>query len=305
MNKLFILVGLQASGKSTYARDKQCEFGSGNYPAVIISADDIRLKFPEWTPNQVWSHLYGQVNAELKYRNVILDNTNVTIKNRKMLLDAVTIPCEKHIKIMNTPYEECLKRLEERNNSEYPTKIGKEVLDKYIRIFQVPFMEEGWTSIELINKKSINVKQVKELQETLNNFDQNNKHHTQTLGVHSEAVLDQLKLMKEVGDMAGTDVFFGDTSFLTGCVLHDIGKLFVRHPNPKNPEMSSYYNHAEFGAYWKLCNGWSIEEAFWENYHMLLMSDASDKTKEKLKKQFGEQKFFLLSTLREADGGAH
>lgn len=108
---LIVMVGLQCSGKSTKAKEFALE-----YNAKVLSSDEIRKRFPDAKNETVFRLLYEQMNSLLESGvNVIVDATGTTIKMRKLLLSNVKQPCTKICHIMNTPYEECVKRLGKRN----------------------------------------------------------------------------------------------------------------------------------------------------------------------------------------------
>lgn len=174
------------------------------------------------------------------------------------------------------------------------------ILDKYWKSFEIPFKEEGFDEIILHNKIERDFKNEEKIIYQMN-VSQDNKHHTQNLIDHS------IKVYKGIED----NLYFINTStqeevenLLTGVYLHDVGKLWTKFYKQDDPN-AHYYNHENVGAYWKICNGWTIEEAFYENYHMLAHNWKTDKSKEKWKKVFGQEKFNILIFLQEVDKGEH
>jgi predicted kinase len=103
MNKLIILVGIQGSGKSTYARKLALSDPSN---IVIVSRDSIRSSLGKyWVPSReklvteielssIWHGL------DLGY-TVIIDATNFKHEKFKLMAESYEIPCE--IKYFDIP----------------------------------------------------------------------------------------------------------------------------------------------------------------------------------------------------------
>lgn len=328
--KLIVLCGLQGSGKSTVAKtlaEKYSNlFGSTSgpysewggqamtdFPAVIISSDQIRKDHPEIANDndKVFDKYYADINYFLrKGSNVIADATNITIKSRKQIFERVKEPCKKICYIVNTPIETCRERLTIRNQDPNTHFVPLDVLDKYHKSFQVPFKEEGWDEI-LLDWVNIDYDEDYILNKMFH-FDQNNPNHSLSLGEHSTEVfsriVEQFNPGININNIIWSDIENGTKetiNLIRGAHLHDVGKLFTRLPNKNNPEYDSYLSHAEVGAYWKLCNGFTVEETFYENYHMMTYNWQTEKAINKWKKIFGEEKFNNLLLLNKADKEAH
>jgi len=141
--KLIIMCGLQCSGKSTKAKQLAKE-----YDATLISSDNLREYYPNFDNGEIFKTLYMLMNIKLKNgTNVIIDATNTTAKTRRLLFRHIKVNCEKICYVMETPYEECIKRLKIRNMSNYPHKIKEEVILKYHKSFQMPSLDEGFDEI--------------------------------------------------------------------------------------------------------------------------------------------------------------
>lgn len=304
--KLIVMCGLQCSGKSTKAKEL-----ASKYEAEIISSDQLRLDHPDYDNQAIFKLLYSRVNNLLYInKNIVIDATNTTIKMRKQIFNNVKQACYKMCYIMNTPYEECLNRLNVRNNSFYPHKVPEEVLEKYYYSFEVPFYEEGWNEIIIDKSFSfydsfINSNKLRLL---TFGFNQNNRHHTQDLGSHMDSV--------------GSNLSKYSNQLLTDSgYMHDIGKLFTQTYKENDPN-AHYYNHANVGAYVMLCNFsyWEMKDhfstaeydmdktldfIFYINYHMHLYNIKSDKSEKKWRQIFGDNKYNNLIMLNEADKANH
>ena len=118
-NKLYIMIGIPGSGKSTYAK-----YAIMNDNTIHISRDGIRFAFLSDTDNyfakekQVYKEFIRQINENLKEGyNVIADATHLNRKSRNALFHNLHIDRTKVTVIgvyMNTPLETCLERNETR-----------------------------------------------------------------------------------------------------------------------------------------------------------------------------------------------
>lgn len=107
---LTILVGIQGSGKSTWAGNQD------DFDGFLLSSDALRSEYPDWTNDEIFKEIYKRANETLsKGIDVIIDSTAITIKSRRKMLNAINVPCVKKALIFNTPYEECKRRLIQRN----------------------------------------------------------------------------------------------------------------------------------------------------------------------------------------------
>lgn len=89
MNKLFMLVGLPASGKTTCGK-RLAEVED----ALIVSSDEIRKELlgdvNDQTKNeQVFKEVENRIINGLKERNVIYDATNINYKRRMAFLQKI------------------------------------------------------------------------------------------------------------------------------------------------------------------------------------------------------------------------
>ena len=174
---LFVMCGLQCSGKSTKALQL-----AETFEATVLSSDKIREQYPSAKNDTVFRLLYERMNDLLgKGINVVVDATNTTIKSRKQIFENLKVECDKICIIMNTPYKDCIKRLKKRNKSDYPHKFDADVIKRYYYSFEIPFYEEGWDGIFIENhiRYTDSAKFSSKLLKKAVKFDQINKHHTQ------------------------------------------------------------------------------------------------------------------------------
>ena len=86
MSTLHMLVGIQGSGKSTYAKKLSKEFN-----APIISSDIIRNLHPDWEEALIFPEVYRLCSEYLKQGiDVIADSTSITPKVRARYIETIT-----------------------------------------------------------------------------------------------------------------------------------------------------------------------------------------------------------------------
>jgi len=313
---LIVMIGLQASGKSTKAKELQKEYEEKypNQKTVILSSDQIRLEHPEIANDnsKVFNKLYADMNYWLRQGdNVIIDSTNTTIKMRRQIFLNLKEDCCKICCIMNTPYPLCELRLDLRNTEEDSHKVPHEALETYYHSFEIPFKEEGWDKIILNNKPKFEESQdyLKQVMSLAQGFNQQNKHHTQDLGDHLNFVGRTLEKLSD------------NQILIKSGYVHDIGKLFTQTKGEDGN--CHYYNHENVGAYNLMCfcglydsvetpfefnhsliqynlND-TLKWLFYINYHMRLHQVTTEKSIKKWKSIFGEELYNDLRLFEKAD----
>lgn len=288
--KLALMVGVPASGKSKKAREMTTE----DYDK-IVSSDEIRQEFyGKKYKKENNAHVFGIFNKRINQylsdgQNVIADATNITIKDRKKILNYVNgIKCVKEVYLMLKDVNDC-----REDNSLRKNTVPDDIIDQFVRKFQVPFYEEGYDVIKVCAKDSHCQNTFKEMID----FNQNNSHHTLTLDEHCQKVAEYL-------------IDCGDEDLLLAARNHDYGKLFTQDFDDRGE--SHYYGHENVGAYKIGCilgkqhsDKMTLNTMFYINYHMLPYNWQLEKTITKYKKLFGEEKFQKLTLLHECDEKAH
>ena len=297
MNTLYLMVGLSASSKSTMA-ETLAKF----HNAVLVSSDAIRgeLSFVEDQSRneEVFKIFHQRIRNGLNAgKSVIADVTNLTMKSRKQIIDiAKRIPnVEIVCVLMATPYLTCVDRDKKRSRS-----VGKEVLEKQLKRFQIPFYEEGFDDIIIVKTMPQSYSTNGYLTNALDKmykFDQETPYHKHDLFVHSSNVVHQF---------TNNDIYM---DLYDGALLHDLGKLTTKTFDDTG--VAHYYNHENIGAY-EYFIGRMYEDPHWYaddilnntfliNYHMLPFTWKEPKTVEKYKKIFGEEKTEMLIYFNECD----
>ena len=319
MAKLIILCGLPGSGKSHYAEEFKTiddTFYKGN--TVIHSSDAIREELfgdPSFQGDnaKVFELMHKRVKADLQAgKTVIYDATNVTRKARRGAINLAhptndTIECH----IVWAEPEECLRRDSLRDR-----KVGPAVIDKMLRRWQSPWLDEGFDEVKIIlNQKDFD--QVKYISQATSDMHMphQNPHHTLDVWDHC------IQAEENVGRQASpTHDLISEETFKilkTAARWHDIGKPYTKgfKADKETGEIdythAHYYDHHMVGGYlayglflsqhfitdaeiqdvafisWIICN--HMEPFFNSSYYRTLPSD--------LKK--------VINIIHEADLAAH
>ena len=316
MREFYLMVGLAGSGKSTIAKEieyairmsspKYDEYGRAD-KVVLISSDDIREEIlgdvNDQTQNdKVFSHIHKLIKQAVRdYNHIIVDATNLTIKNRRALLNCLDDKKDYHkiAYIVNTPIEKC-----KENNSKRDRKVPEYVIDNQAKKFEIPFANEGFNSIFLHHFPAYNCGALKEevllnnITSLMDGFNQKNHHHIYDLGTHCRKLHEELSKRTD------------DKILLCSALVHDIGKLYTGAPKEDGSGEYSYKQHNNFGAYYLITNLEKIESnrldeilelLFYVNYHMHPFFVQSRKSEKKWKDIFGEEKYNKLFLFNECD----
>lgn len=292
MSDLYFLVGVPGSGKSYWAKHNQESLN-----AKIYSSDEYREKLLNDVNNQnqndkVFKSMHKDIkNALINGENVIYDATGIKLKSRINFLSEISRieNVNKYCIIFATRFEDCIER-----NSSRERSVPEDVISRMITQFQIPYKEEGWDDIIVVNTEQKFIDNLLALMlNDMKDFDQKTKHHTDDLLTHCRKVSNQME-----------DDFFK----LVG-LLHDSGKLMSQSFDEDGN--AHYYNHENIGTYFilTLLNPEGIFRdtesflnfLFYINYHMMPFRWENEKTKTKWINRFGKYKFDKLIKLHEAD----
>ena len=150
-NELIFLIGPPGCGKSTYAKEN---FSKDGY--IILSSDEIRKELlqdeaDQTQNNLIFDTLYKRMNdALMDNKNVVIDATNINIKNRGYVFSNLKVSAIKTALVFDTPKEVCIKLNKKRERS-----VPDYVIERYFKIFEFPTKQEGFDKIEKIH---INIK---------------------------------------------------------------------------------------------------------------------------------------------------
>lgn len=300
--KLFIMIGLSAAGKSTIAK----ELAKG-YEAVIVSSDSIRKEIcgnvsDQSKNEEVFKLFHKRIRKYLhEKRNVIADATNITMKSRRAIINNVKkMDIEIIAYIVPKKIEDCIK-----DNVEREYIVQEEVIYKQMKRFQIPFLEEGFDKI-IVHDFNYDLRYKLyplEIIEKMTGFDQKNPHHNMYLEDHCDFTYNKFS------DLAHPyDVY--KSGFLLGAKIHDFGKLYTQTIDENG--IAHYFGHENVGSYCVLTTLYNpfeeyntdvflLDCCFLINYHMMPFNWNTEKTKNKWKNIFGEEKYNMLLKFHECD----
>lgn len=297
-----MLVGLPCSGKSTMA----IEYAE-IYDANIHSSDALREELlgdiNDQTNNElVFQTLHKRIKDDLRNgKSCIYDACQVSYKSRMSFLQQLNnIPCEKICVLMATPYEECLERSQKRER-----KVPEHVIKRMYMKFDPPWYYENWDEIwvEYAPNSEGSLGLAREWVENMKTYNQENSHHTLTLGEHCWQAVKYIDKYKPNS--------FSPTELRYAAMLHDCSKPFCKtFTNAKNEvtEQAHYYNHEHTGSYDSLFYDMACYElrvAVLIRWHMQLYFIKDEKTLNKYRKLWGESLYSDLQILHQADVYAH
>lgn len=156
--KIYVLVGLPASGKSTWTKNK---LDSSPYRFDVISSDGIIERIAK-EQGKTYSEMFQETAAcansqiwedfreSLKNgNNIIWDQTNMTSKKRRKILSQLPKKYEKIAVLFEVEREELTRRLDERAKREGKF-IPKHVIESMLDSYQEPVVDEGFDKVEIV-----------------------------------------------------------------------------------------------------------------------------------------------------------
>lgn len=238
--KLIVLVGLPGSGKSAYAQ----KIESCCRNTVHISSDVFRERYFSDVNDQSHNAEVFEMMKETTLRclnsglDVIYDATNLIRKNRVNLLKDIPAFVQKDAVIVWAKLEDCLSRDMERDR-----KVGEDVIDKMIRNYTVPYYDEGFDQVSIVNTSEDEsmLGYRRQLLESMQ-ISQDNPHHTLSVYDHCKLCADNLSKK------------YVESYMREAAIFHDVGKPYTKCYNVKKnsqevSEVARYFDHHNVGAY--------------------------------------------------------
>ena len=256
-------IGPPASGKTTYY-NKQYK----NKDYFYIGSDKIREELYgdeaiQGNPKEVFDILYTRI-LDNKEKDIYLDTTLMSKKSQNIFEDF----CNKNkIKYKYIVFCEEIETILE-NNKKRGRQVPEEIILTMVKSFNLPKLKD---ILEVIGNVSIGKIKMKTV-----DFNQNNPHHNETLDIH------MFKTFQWYTTFEGLDLLSLSVS------SHDIGKLYTKVPNLKNPQFSSYYGHEKVGAYLILGNKNEVSLIYNYLFSLFIFYHMNEKDK-KLEKRITEK----------------
>lgn len=261
--KICVVVGIPGSGKSTY-----CEEITKNNPTFkCVSSDTIRKELLGSEEDQSDNSrvFYIMQNKALNYLeegyNVLYDATNITRKSRAAILSKVPNWVQKEAIICWAPIEMCIERDANRERS-----VGKSVIQKMLRNYQVPYFDEGFDRITTKYPEGWDEAE-QEYRKMLFSEDmaQDNPHHTLTLFEHMDKACAYVNIETGANIPYQPDLYYA-------AMWHDIGKKYTKsflNSKGEVTETAHYCGHQGYSA-WIVqgLSGCSNDIAWLINVHM-------------------------------------
>ena len=243
-----MLVGIPASGKSSFSREREREgyavLSSDSIRAAMLAEDGMR-DMPEdedrlFDLNRRVFHMISENATSLLNdgRSVVIDATNLNRRRRINLLREIgAVDCVKKCILFITPREVCLERNARRSGI---ALVPDSDMRRMIASFECPVLAEGWDAITPV----ISGEEYRFPFEEAIDFSQDNPHHSLTLYGHLTAA-------RRYAEENGYSERLCEVAY-----YHDIGKLYVKEFKSFNGEPSAtahFYGHENYGAYLYLC----------------------------------------------------
>lgn len=259
--KFYMLCGLPASGKSHYALGLQeIILNESNEKSVIISSDKIREELYgdeniQGSPEEVFNLVHERILSSLdRGIDVIYDATNLKRKYRLGILDKLPKFVNTECHIMWKPIYQCIEDDSNRDRS-----VGKEVIDRMVRGFGVPFHDEGFDFIKVHLPYEFDyVDYMRKIRSSMD-IPHNNPYHTLNILEHCRAAEKYAK-----------DKDF-DYTIQSAAYWHDCGKPYVKsftNTKGETTDIAHYYNHENVGAYISLGFCRNLRASWLINHHM-------------------------------------
>lgn len=285
--KLILLCGIPGSGKTFYA-----EKIKDSYSYIVhLSSDAIRKELYgdesiQGNPSEVFSLMQ---NRAIEFLNngydVIYDATNITRKDRASII----AKCPKFARIkcyiIWAPIEICIERDAARERT-----VGKEVIDRMLKRFQMPYYDEGIDEIEIITPDNFNYSSYYKDIMTSMKIPHDNPHHTLDIYHHC------MSAEKYAAEHKFSLVI------RTAADLHDCGKPYVKsfvNTKGETTETAHYYQHQCTGA-WIACGLTGNITVLW-----LISTHMAPFLNEKYYKNLPSYLKTMVDQLHECDLAAH
>lgn len=290
MAKLIVLIGPQASGKSTYTKTLTDE--------VVVSSDEIRYKLQEEIHGDPYHYdrslngkVFGKYYAEIERnllddRVVVADATNVNLRERRRYFNVVNKVRKQgvDVHIHGILFLKDIETLVEHDSKRGERSVGRHEIIRTLKRFRLPNPRvEDWDSLEVIHH--VDHDNMDEMWKMMDGFDQETKWHDLTLDKHTYDVMSKMptKRLQEIA------------------LFHDVGKLYTK--TYKDDGQAQYIGHAGVSSYIYLCEVKSLALEHIQNALVIErhMTDLHTWKKDKAISELGLEVYYMLHILEAAD----
>ena len=284
---LILLCGIPGSGKTTWAKN----YISKNPDFVHLSSDAIRAELYgdeniQGNPVEVFTLMQKKAVESLNAGyNVVYDATSMTRKDRAGIISMC--PKFTHIQcnIIWAPIETCIERDATRERT-----VGKEVIDRMLKRFQMSYYDEGIDEINIIRPENFDWDSYYDCIIDAMKIPHDNPHHQ----------LDIYNHCREAFNYAVEKNF--DWEIREAAYCHDCGKPYVKSFVNTKGELSDtahYYQHQCVGA-WIACGLTFNIHTIW-----LISTHMASFLNEKYYKNLSPYLKTMVDQLHECDVRAH
>lgn len=153
MKEVYVCVGISASGKSTYVKNRF----KPNPRTVYLNADSIRKELYgdeniQGDGQEVFGRLFSRLKTAVRdseIHTVIIDNTSLSTKDRKKYFELINT-CTKDVAFFMLYFPPNLERSKKWNKLR-DRQVPEEVLERQASKIQPPSeFEKDWYTIEII-----------------------------------------------------------------------------------------------------------------------------------------------------------
>lgn len=237
---LILLIGPPGAGKTTYAK----KYISQHANTVLLSSDKIRKEMwgneaIQGDNNEIFGRMQTRTVNSLNFGyDVIYDATNMTRKDRARIIATRPKFARIEAHIIWAPIETCIERDYTRERT-----VGKEVIDRMLKRFQMPYYDEGIDEINIIRPENFDWDSYYDCIIDAMKIPHDNPHHQ----------LDIYNHCMEAFNYAVEKQF--DWEICEAAYYHDCGKPYVKafvNTRGESSDTAHYYQHQCTGA-WMAC----------------------------------------------------
>ena len=308
---LFMLMGIPGCGKSFYAKWLADSRKAAGRKVCIISTDALRQEiYGDENDKEHNADVFGIAKHRIKVAlakgmDVIFDATNINKKRRTSFMkDFSSMTCKRVCCAIMTEYDECLKR-----NSNRERTVPEYVIRRMYTNWEPPHYQDGFDEIYFISgqngkhSEKYSLMNLVSRQEGFLMLDQENSHHSHTLGVHCLMAMIYVLISEQP-----------NTRLQIAALLHDVGKEFTKSRLNHRGEFDGnyhYYQHhcvSSYESYFYL-NGLAysnidivhIANLIYYHMHPHCSWKQSEKAMLRDKAKIGDDMFREIMLLHEAD----